>query len=568
MRCQDICGTEVACSCTQESNTDKRVAGETTYHADDLTYTWSASRGSWKEKEGPDNEGRNVTWIAPDTPSASVNADWIKVMITDAAVIPPGESGDRDDEDETDTIYVTVWDAEIEKCSSGWLPTKDGTTDITARIKPTGVTGTIKFTLYDHSSELGYCINRGMETSKDLQFVQDEQTGFTVGGTQNCEATSDTEINSGTVTVHSYDYGAYGQIKAEATACGSTKTAHVVGGEAEFVRIPRDDDDNQISDAWTYNTGGADDDADTSLNNQHNGDGLTRYEEYRGVDINDNQEISASERLNPNRKDLFVQGSGFGGDFPAFAYGNAFAEAQIEVHEFVGPQDRYIDLLVVTLSDTGDHIYRRGAPFGSGVRNWCWSTKGSSTVGDANNYGSPQVNKKATNYYFSDNPHADENTWTAVGQWAGAPNGVLDPVNPERVEDTNDNGVLDGNEKDGATSAPTDDGDNDFDGDYPVKSGATWDWNQELSPMDIDNDGKVELPMDNQVPVPGDDEYTKAQAVRHTITHEMGHAVGIDGPFDSHCDDDTCVMYRFSNNWKRDGHFCNDCRGMVLIHNN
>ncbi len=97
--------TEVACSCTEESDTDKRVADTTTYPADCLTYTWSKSRGSWKNGV---NTGRNVTWIAPDTPSGSVNGDWIKVTITDAAVIPPGESGDRDDEDETATIYVTV----------------------------------------------------------------------------------------------------------------------------------------------------------------------------------------------------------------------------------------------------------------------------------------------------------------------------------------------------------------------------------------------------------------------------------------------------------------------------
>jgi len=103
--------TEVACSCTEESDTDKRVAGETTYPADDLTYTWSASAGSWKNGV---NTGRNVTWIAPDTPSGSVNGDWIKVTITDAAVIPPGESGDRNDDDETATIHVTVVKSDLD----------------------------------------------------------------------------------------------------------------------------------------------------------------------------------------------------------------------------------------------------------------------------------------------------------------------------------------------------------------------------------------------------------------------------------------------------------------------
>ncbi len=422
-------------------------------------------------------------------------------------------------------------------------------------------------------------MNAGSEltTDRDLQF-KNPQDGFLIAGPYNEDAyTVDEEgefmeVNSARVWVNSYDYGAYGEIEAQGTVAGTTKTAHLVGSEVERVDIPRDDDDNHIADAWTYNTGNEGDDNDTSLDNQHNGDGLTRYEEYRGVDINNDDLISdASERLNPNEKDLFVQGSGLGGDFPDFAYGEAFGEAQINVHDFVGTvgtDDNNIDVLVVTLENVGGHIERYGDPRPDGRRRWTWSTKGSSTIGTANNYGSPQVNKLATNYYFDDKPHSDENTWTAVGEWNGDPNGVLDPVNPEKVEDTDDNGVLDANEKDGATSPPTDDGDNDFDGDYPVKD-APWEWNHDLSPMDIDNDGLVELPMDNEVPVPGDDEYTKAEVVRHTITHEMGHAVGITYPqHDGHCEDETCVMYYLSPNWQRDGHFCDDCRAKILIHNN
>ncbi|MGD8500282.1 MAG: hypothetical protein PVJ86_06525 [Phycisphaerales bacterium] len=140
--------------------------------------------------------------------------------------------------------------------------------------------------------------------------------------------------------------------------------------------------------------------------------------------------------------------------------------------------------------------------------------------------------------------------------------------NEDRVLILIDDGVLDANEKDGNTSAPHDDGDNDFDGDYPVKDGATWNWSQDLSPHDIDNDGLVELPRKAQVPV-STDEYTKAQVVRHTVTHEMGHATGISGPYPGgHCNESTCLMYQYSNNWNRDGHFCDDCRGMIRVHNN
>jgi len=94
-------------------------------------------------------------------------------------------------------------------------------------------------------------------------------------------------------------------------------------------------------------------------------------------------------------------------------------------------------------------------------------------------------------------------------------------------------------------------------------------WGQDLNPHDIDNDGLVELPRKAQVPV-STDEYTKAQVVRHTITHEMGHAVGCCSFYpgqDYHCNEPTCVMYKASINWSRDGHFCNECKGTIYIHN-
>jgi len=358
-----------------------------------------------------------------------------------------------------------------------------------------------------------------------------------------------------------------------------TKYAHVVGEEGTYVDVPRDDDDNHIADAWTYNTGNEGDDNDTSLDNQHNGDGLTRYEEYRGVDINEDGSVSSEERLNPYEKDFFVRGHNLGQEFePDFAYGEAFEEAEIKVHEIAySAGERNIDVLVVHLNHTsGGNIYRVGEPFGNGVRNWSFDTLGESGIGTATTYayGYPcQVYYPAVTHYFYDTPHDDHMTWTAPGMWTGAPNGVLDPVNPERVEDCNDNGEVDEdpgyNEADGNATPPMDNTDEFLDGDHPLPSDGSWDWLAgELSPMDIDNDGLVELPMDNEVPVPAADEADEDQVVRHVATHEMGHAVGINGPYNGHCDDDTCVMYRYANNWKRDGHFCEDCRAMIRIHNN
>lgn len=89
-------------------------------------------------------------------------------------------------------------------------------------------------------------------------------------------------------------------------------------------------------------------------------------------------------------------------------------------------------------------------------------------------------------------------------------------------------------------------------------AGGTYDFSKDLNPHDIDDNGKVEL---------GGGEYTKSQVVRHTITHEVGHGVGINGPHGGHCNDSTCLMYKYSNNWGRDGHLCNACRAMIRIHN-
>jgi len=171
--------------------------------------TWSASRGSFPNG----NTGSDVVWQAPDTPSDQANDIWIKVTVDDlpAEKDPPG-GGTRDDDPVTDTIYVTAWDAEIEKCDSDWIPTKDGTVEITARVKPTGVNGFMIFSLWGVSSKLGYCTNAGNETGKDLQF-ENPQDGFLIAGPYNEDAyTVDEEqqfmaVNSATVIVKSYDYG-------------------------------------------------------------------------------------------------------------------------------------------------------------------------------------------------------------------------------------------------------------------------------------------------------------------------------------------------------------------------
>jgi hypothetical protein len=467
-----------------------------------------------------------------------------------------------------DTVKVTNLKVEIEKCASAFLPkggegSEDNTTTIRAFVTPNTVKGRFKLTLYDVSDEAGYCVNapatvpgsgEDSDSWKDLQFPT--QTNFTISGSDNNVAeTTTTDVNEATVTVKSFDCGAYGKIKVEFTPQGSgiVCVGKEQGGTDEFTRIPRDADANNIADCWSHNAGGNTDDTDTSLNNTMNGDGLTRYQEYRGIDINADGVIAADERLDPAKKDLFVRGSGYSsGD--SFSYGGAFSEAQIMIHEVPSSFcDRETDVMVVT-HDPGAYPGTDGHMNKTGVRTWTWDTKGSSTVGTGTSYGDPKTYKLCLDYYFSDSPYDDNSA-----------NSELDYISVAGVEDVNDNGVLDANENDGPGGGPpADDGDGVLDGDHVVISGASFDWAQELADDDIDDDGLVELPRYDSTPVNSADEYSKAQVLQHTITHEMGHAGGISG----HCSEPTCLMYSSSNNWKREGHFCDACRAALKIHNN
>jgi hypothetical protein len=582
----DLLALALAVQDTNQELQNPQVTLEATAGAGKVKVWMAATKGvqvtlpkTWALAEMP-----AALWLEGVQTSGALRDVGLKLSVT-------GQVPGRPDVAISDEVKATVWDLTISRCPEAWMPTYDPndppTVQLTATLLPAGVTSTLKLTLYAVSDEPGFCINKGTQgdADKDLKF-SDPQAGLTITGAQKDVAETTTEVNSASVLVACYDYGAFGRLMAEATLGGHTKLSRL---ETEgnppvppqrSAKIPLDDNNNDIADCWVHDTGspgnpdhcGKADDEDVSANNVHNGDGLTRYREYRGVDWNDDDGIDdATERLNTDQKDLFVQGHGFGGDKP-FAIGAAFSSAGIVVHEFVGQvgganqDDTGIDVLVVTLSPSDGpdpspskpHIHRSGAPDANGVRQWVWCTKGASGVGGPVAYGAPSVYAPPTNRYFDDRPHVDGGQ-DKPGD--GVANGTLDPATG--VDDANDNGVLDPNEDDGPGGnppplPPPDDGDGRFDGDYGEVPYA---YNRDLSPMDANRNGLVELPLGTA------QEYDKPAVVRHTLTHEMGHAVGINGPFDGHCNDADCLMYRFGINWSRDGHFCTDCRALVYIHN-
>jgi hypothetical protein len=324
-----------------------------------------------------------------------------------------------------DELRYTVMDFIVSKCPQGWMPqggNEDNGVTLHARILPDSLTANIKFTLYETSNEPGFCLNRpatipptGEDSAswKDLQFAAPQQGYQIIGSDKNVAITID-KTSLAYININCYDYGAYSKIKAEMEIADRDFIAHAENDYKPYVCIPYDEDENHIADCWAHNTGNAEDDFDTSLNNTHNGDGLTRYEEYRGVDIDMDGKVDSDERLSPLKKDLFVKGEGFDDGF-AFGYGDAFTNAGIKVHDFkgvCGVDDRNIDVLRVFAFDThlddDGHLQRHGRGIG-GCLFWRLPLSVKHFITCRENYRQTHVN------LFEDKPYVDGNTKS--GNW-------------------------------------------------------------------------------------------------------------------------------------------------------
>lgn len=241
-------------------------------------------------------------------------------------------------------------------------------------------------------------------------------------------------------TLYSFDYG--GSLTLKATT--SYKNSPLEG----TIILPMDSDNDGLPDAWenahagfnpfnshTFSSTDLDGvaDIDTSLDNTYTGDGLTNFQEYRGIIFDPNNASAYHKRLSPLRKDLFVRGDNFKNsiikyytsnagavqDFSvdyAAIYNkptgtpNAFGEAGIDVHDvtampsFVDINDRLweppnIDILFVTNETERDPpvtgwIYTIlgqengyiNHPSIKNPRYWTWDLKGASYIGTADYY--------------------------------------------------------------------------------------------------------------------------------------------------------------------------------------
>jgi Tol biopolymer transport system component len=464
-----------------------------------------------------------------------------------------------------------------DQCYEAWLPTDGGTARVVAQLvdytgNPVAVQPAMSFELKSVTRLPGKYTNDDNTTNVDPDFDWSQ-----VPGTNELFFTS-------------YDYGGSITINALAQMGGTIGTV-----TADF-SLPKDTNGDSLPDGWVKQYGSltSTGDGETIAGNSYTGDGLSNFKEYRGfkwgvleaTDTGDGRYKTDALvfkgtvrhfRTHPLRKDLFVMFTGYdayNGSDPAvvmsgtqptgrpklpFAIGKAFANAGIDVwaidsamltNMHLGTTN--IDVVTVRNETVNPYPFTDGHLNKRGVRDWSWDTKGDTApLGTATLYGSSTTYQLSLNYYFEDRPYKDGTAGGLAGQ--------LDPISSTSVKDKNDNStddkVSNKYESTGTNTANA----TLFTGDMVVLGA----YDKALSAFDINNNGLVELPIAGD---PGSIntafEYSRAHVLKHTITHELGHAVGI-----PHNQDTTCLMYEFSNDWSRDAAFKAAAKGYIQIHN-
>jgi hypothetical protein len=162
--------------------------------------------------------------------------------------------------------------------------------------------------LSNTSKEPGLAINYPLTTAAsatfDLRFMQQE--GATVGEEQQFITIPAADGESGIANIGSFDGGGYAVLEVEAILEGGIRVkGHLETGKGPTaIEIPKRAKGTRIAQAWLDKFGrpGETDDMETTAGTANKGDGLTVYEEYRGV-FSDGRYM----RLDPTKKELGIQ---------------------------------------------------------------------------------------------------------------------------------------------------------------------------------------------------------------------------------------------------------------------
>ena len=343
-------------------------------------------------------------------------------------------------------------------------------------------------------------------------------------------------------------------------------------------------------------------------------DGLTNFEKYRGPylrgPLNGTTGAMANHiRLGAGKRNLFVRSLGFSGDpaivaqpgtcgidnsgnpvaqaaaflatfpCPYFDVGDAFRSIGVKVWDVAAsfsatsvlPTKSYVtvttptlDMATVTLDAVNcaggqpcDHAGK------TGIRQWQFPTLGYSTFGSGTTFGDARVFLRGLRAYFTDRPYRHQEN--LAGTYLSAPPGAKPMLAPvtivcDSAGGGSDNGLADlGECMVGSTLG----------GDVFVPGV----FNSDMSAMDVNNDNCVELPFATDptlltpctpnAPSATYPQATFQQVSRSIATHELGHATGIN----VHTADPTDLMYQYSTDWIRDGHFSPAAASLVQVHN-
>ncbi|MFB3827193.1 MAG: hypothetical protein ACE15B_10510 [Bryobacteraceae bacterium] len=181
---------------------------------------------------------------------------------------------------------------------------------ITARIQPKqggeeARKDRIDFVLEEVTKHKGRCGNfpQNGSAKDDLRFSGEQPDGIVVEGNK---AYTKEKVTEASVYIEATDFGAWGRIRASAPEL-SLKALYKAANTYS-VTIPRDDDNNKIADAWERPrkaAGDANADDETVAGQDRKGDGLTLFDEYRGLVVLEGGE-KVHKRLDPQVKEIFV----------------------------------------------------------------------------------------------------------------------------------------------------------------------------------------------------------------------------------------------------------------------
>jgi hypothetical protein len=183
-----------------------------------------------------------------------------------------------------------------------------------------------------------------LDTSPDIFFRQEDNPDFTLVApatanlkkpiAQVIESTAGPASDDVIVKVFVADYAASARLTAEVEIGGRWLPVKAIGSTADplgsELMLPVDRNSDGVADHWaaSHGNGRADDDTDAEPNAAKRGDGLTVFEEYRGV-----LEMGFRQRLDPRRKDLFVADYTGTHMTPLASAGSFYATQHLSVHE-------------------------------------------------------------------------------------------------------------------------------------------------------------------------------------------------------------------------------------------